>query len=57
MENALIDFDGTLLFVSHDRYFVNRVAAKVMRLRMEQLFILEMRLLSWAKAGTKDEPY
>ena len=26
LENALIDFDGTLLFVSHDRYFINRVA-------------------------------
>ncbi len=22
------DFDGTLLFVSHDRYFINRVATK-----------------------------
>ena len=29
LENALIDFDGTLLFVSHDRYFINRVATKV----------------------------
>lgn len=32
LENALIDFDGTLLFVSHDRYFINRVATKVMEL-------------------------
>jgi ATP-binding cassette, subfamily F, member 3 len=26
LERAVTDFDGTVLFVSHDRYFVNRVA-------------------------------
>jgi ATP-binding cassette subfamily F protein 3 len=29
LEDALIDFDGTVLFVSHDRYFINRVATRV----------------------------
>lgn len=32
LENALIEFDGTLLFVSHDRYFINRVATKVLEI-------------------------
>lgn len=32
LENALDDFPGTLLFVSHDRYFINRLATKVMEL-------------------------
>ncbi|HGQ2324485.1 TPA: ABC-F family ATP-binding cassette domain-containing protein [Streptococcus pneumoniae] len=32
LENALIDFDSTLLFVSHDRYFINRVATHVLEL-------------------------
>ena len=32
LENALIDFDGTLLFVSHDRYFINRIATHVLEL-------------------------
>ena len=32
LENTLIDFDGTLLFVSHDRYFINRVATHVLEL-------------------------
>ena len=32
LETALIDFDGTLLFVSHDRYFINRVATKVLEI-------------------------
>lgn len=32
LENALIDFDGTLLFVSHDRYFINRIATTIIEL-------------------------
>ena len=35
LENALIDFDGPLLFVSHDRYFINRVATQVLELSEE----------------------
>ena len=35
LENTLIDFDGTLLFVSHDRYFINRVATQVLELSEE----------------------
>ncbi|MFZ3591630.1 ABC-F family ATP-binding cassette domain-containing protein [Bacillus sp. DJP31] len=32
LENALIDYPGTILFVSHDRYFINRLATKVLEL-------------------------
>jgi ATP-binding cassette subfamily F protein 3 len=32
LENALIDYPGTILFVSHDRYFINRIASKVVEL-------------------------
>ncbi|MEC1158573.1 ABC-F family ATP-binding cassette domain-containing protein [Cytobacillus horneckiae] len=32
LENALIDYPGTLLFVSHDRYFINRITTKVIEL-------------------------
>lgn len=35
LEDALIAFDGTLLFVSHDRYFINRVATKVLEISEE----------------------
>ncbi|GMA46733.1 ABC-F family ATP-binding cassette domain-containing protein [Tetragenococcus muriaticus] len=32
LENALIDYKGTLFFVSHDRYFINRIATKIVEL-------------------------
>lgn len=35
LENALISYPGTLLFVSHDRYFINRVTNKVIELSPE----------------------
>ena len=35
LENALIDYPGTILFVSHDRYFINRIASKVIELNVE----------------------
>lgn len=33
LERALKDFDGTLLFVSHDRYFINQLANKIVSVR------------------------
>lgn len=33
LEKALKDFDGTLLFVSHDRYFINELANKIVSVR------------------------
>ncbi|WML42685.1 ABC-F family ATP-binding cassette domain-containing protein [Neobacillus sp. PS3-40] len=35
LENALIDYPGTILFVSHDRYFINRIATKVLELKAD----------------------
>lgn len=35
LEDALIEFDGSLLFVSHDRYFINRIASKVLEISEE----------------------
>ncbi|MBO5289955.1 MAG: ABC-F family ATP-binding cassette domain-containing protein [Clostridia bacterium] len=32
LENALSDFDGTLLAVSHDRYFINKLATRTVYL-------------------------
>ncbi|MEK4380730.1 ABC-F family ATP-binding cassette domain-containing protein [Aeribacillus sp. FSL K6-2848] len=35
LENALINFPGTILFVSHDRYFINKIATKIFELSTE----------------------
>lgn len=33
LENALNSYEGTLLYVSHDRYFINRTAHRILELR------------------------
>ncbi|EAE1401261.1 ABC transporter ATP-binding protein [Listeria monocytogenes] len=40
LEAALIDFEGTILFVSHDRYFINRIASKIVELASEKATVL-----------------
>ena len=41
LEQALKDFEGTILFVSHDRYFINQLANKVFDLNKDggQLYL------------------
>ncbi len=38
LEEALDQFDGTMLFISHDRYFINRIATKVVEVRDGRLW-------------------
>ena len=33
LEEALIEYEGTILFVSHDRYFVNKVADRIIDIK------------------------
>ncbi|MFD0960884.1 ABC-F family ATP-binding cassette domain-containing protein [Paenibacillus chungangensis] len=35
LEAALIDYEGTLLFISHDRYFLNKMAERIVELSPE----------------------
>ncbi len=32
LERALINFNGTIIFVSHDRYFINKVASRIIEI-------------------------
>ncbi len=36
LENALMAFDGTIIAVSHDRYFINRIASRIIELDPER---------------------
>jgi len=37
LEDTLNEYDGTILFVSHDRYFINKVASKVISIENKKL--------------------
>ena len=37
LEDALLDFDGSILFISHDRYFINKIATKIVRFESKHL--------------------
>ena len=41
LESSLLDFDGTILFVSHDRYFINKIATKIVRIENKKLITYE----------------
>ncbi len=38
LENALVHYEGTVFFVSHDRYFINRTATRILDLHEQQVF-------------------
>ena len=37
LEDALSDFDGTVLFVSHDRYFINKLATRMLEMKSDEV--------------------
>lgn len=41
LEEALIQFEGTLIFVSHDRYFIDRIATNIWEFSTDGLTIFE----------------
>ncbi len=38
LENALNNYEGTVLYVSHDRYFINKTADRILELKDQKLF-------------------
>lgn len=38
LENALKEYEGTILFVSHDRYFINEVANNIVEIKNNKIF-------------------
>jgi len=41
LEESLADYKGTILFISHDRYFINRLATKVVYIRDKSLISVD----------------
>ena len=37
LESSLLEYDGTILFISHDRYFINKIATKIVRFENKKL--------------------
>lgn len=54
LEEALADYEGTLLVVSHDRYFLDRVVNKIARLKPSGLQLYEGDYSEY-KAKVQDE--
>lgn len=41
LDTALINFEGTIFFVSHDRYFLNKVATKIIELTENEIIVFD----------------
>ena len=37
LENALIEFNGSILFISHDRYFINKIATNIIEIKNKKI--------------------
>ena len=54
LENALLAFDGTIVAVSHDRYFINRLATRIVELDTHaERGMLDYRLEEYDDAYTE----
>ena len=39
LEDALNEYKGTILFISHDRYFINKIASKIFMIENQNIKI------------------
>ena len=37
LEESLLNYDGTILFISHDRYFINKIATKIVMIQDKKM--------------------
>jgi ATP-binding cassette subfamily F protein 3 len=51
LESALENFDGTAIFVSHDRYFLDRIADRIVEVRDGDVRSYEGGWSSWRNAA------
>ncbi len=53
LESALESFEGTAIFVSHDRYFLDRIADRILEVRDGDVRSYEGGWSSWRQAATR----
>ncbi|MFC5531571.1 ABC-F family ATP-binding cassette domain-containing protein [Cohnella yongneupensis] len=66
LEAALDEYDGTLLFVSHDRYFLNRIADRIVELNADgvrhflgnydEMVTKKQEMLAWETTNATSAP-
>lgn len=56
LEEALKEYDGTLIFVSHDRYFINALAGKVLAIEAGRADLTEGNYDDYRTAHAAAEP-
>ncbi len=56
LEQALLHFDGTVLFVSHDRYFVNRVADHLLVMGPDRVRVVEGNYDAYRQMSASQPP-
>lgn len=44
LEKALLDYDGTILFVSHDRYFIQKISNSILKIENKEVMIDELEV-------------
>ncbi len=54
LAGALRKFDGTLVFVSHDRWFVNKVATRILEIRPDGITDFQGSYAQYARRGNDD---
>lgn len=55
LEGVINDFDGTVLFISHDRYFINQVATDVLAMQKDGITRYQGDYDDYLRAVTKQE--
>lgn len=55
LEDALLSFQGTILFISHDRYFINKLATKVVEMRKDNAFIYQGNYNDYLEKRSEDQ--
>jgi len=55
LEENLLEFEGTILFISHDRYFVDKLASKIIELEKNRITTYPLNYQDYKLARAKHE--